>query len=50
MHREDPHRRVREEVARLLEIRGADERLLDELPKRWERFADVALLQRGAVL
>ncbi len=48
MHREDPHRRVREEVARLLEIRGADERLLDELPKRWERFADVALLQRGA--
>lgn len=48
MHREDPHRRLREAVGDLVEQAGADLRLLEALPKRWERFADVALLQRGA--
>ncbi len=48
MHREDPHRRLREAVGALVEQAGAELSLLEALPKRWERFADVALLQRGA--
>ncbi len=48
MHREDPHRRLREAVGSVIEQAGADSSLLEALPKRWEKFADVALLQRGA--
>lgn len=48
MHREDPHGRLREAVGLLVEQAGLDSGLLEALPKRWEKFSDVALLQRGA--
>ncbi len=48
MHREDPHGRLRESVGLVVDQVGVDSSLLEALPKRWERFADVALLQRGA--
>ena len=48
MHGEDPHGRLRESVAQLIQQEGADSSLLETLPKRWERFADVALFQRDS--
>ena len=48
MQRVDPHHRLAEAVGALLEESGASVRLLEELPRRWERFADVALLPRDA--
>jgi len=48
MHEQDPHGRLRESVGQLIQQKGADSSLLDSLPKRWEKFADVALLPRTA--
>ena len=48
MHEQDPHGRLRESVGQLIHQNGADSSLLDSLPKRWEKFADVALLPRTA--
>ena len=48
MNGQNPHRRLRDAVAILLEQQRAPVQLLDELPKRWERFADVALLPQSA--
>ena len=48
MHEQDPHGRLRESVGQLIQQNGADSSLLDSLPKRWEKFADVALLPRTA--
>ncbi len=48
MHEQDPHGRLRESVAQLIQQEGADSSLLETLPKRWERFADVALFQRDS--
>ena len=48
MHEQDPHGRLREFVGQLIQQKGADSSLLDNLPKRWEKFADVALLPRTA--
>ncbi len=48
MHGQDPHGRLRESVAQLIQREGADSSLLETLPKRWERFADVALFQRDS--
>ncbi len=48
MHEQDPHGRLREFVGQLIQQKGADSSLLDTLPKRWEKFADVALLPRTA--
>jgi tRNA wybutosine-synthesizing protein 3 len=48
MQQVDPHHRLAEAVGALLEESGASVRLLEELPRRWERFADVALLPRDA--
>ena len=48
MHEQDPHGRLREFVGQLIQQTGADSSLLDSLPKRWEKFADVALLPRTA--
>ena len=48
MHEQDPHGRLREFVGQLIQHNGADSSLLDSLPKRWEKFADVALLPRTA--
>ena len=48
MHEQDPHGRLREFVGQLIQQNGADSSLLDSLPKRWEKFADVALLPRTA--
>ncbi len=45
MHGQDPHDRLRQSVAQLIQQSGADSSLLDKLPKRWEKFADVALFQ-----
>ena len=39
-----PHATLRETVGRLLSLSGAPLSLLDDLPKRWERLGDVALL------
>ena len=46
MHEQDPHGRLREFVGQLIQQKGADSSLLDNLPRRWEKFADVALLPR----
>ena len=48
MHEQDPHGRLREFVGQLIQQKGADSSLMDNLPKRWEKFADVALLPRTA--
>jgi len=48
MHGQDPHDRLRESVAQLIQLEGADSSLLETLPKRWEKFADVALFQRDS--
>ena len=48
MHGQDPHSRLRESVAQLIQREGADSSLLGTLPRRWERFADVALFQRDS--
>ena len=48
MHEQDPHGRLREFVGQLIQQKGADSSLIDNLPKRWEKFADVALLPRTA--
>jgi tRNA G37 N-methylase Trm5 len=48
MHGQGPHRRLQDAVSILLEQHRAPVHLLDELPKRWERFADVALLPQSA--
>ncbi len=48
MHGQDPHSRLRESVAQLIQREGADSSLLETLPKRWEKFADVALFQRDS--
>ena len=48
MHEQDPHGRLREFVGQLIQQNGADSSLLDSLPKRWEKFANVALLPRTA--
>ena len=48
MHEHDPHVRLRQIVGQLIQQNGADSSLLDSLPKRWEKFADVALLPRTA--
>tara|TARA_Y100000739_G_scaffold202921_1_gene188594 strand:- start:34 stop:918 length:885 start_codon:yes stop_codon:yes gene_type:complete len=48
MREQDPHGRLRESVGQLIQQNGADSSLLDSLPKRWEKFADVALLPRTA--
>ena len=48
MHEQDPHGRLRESVGQLIQQKGADSSLLDFIPKRWEKFADVALLPRTA--
>ncbi len=48
MHEQDPHGRLREFVGQLIQQKGADSSLLDSVPKRWEKFADVALLPRTA--
>ena len=48
MHEQDPHGRLREFVGQLIQQKGADSSLLDSLPKRWEKFADVVLLPRTA--
>ena len=48
MHEQDPHGRLREFVGQLIQQNGADSSLLDSLPKRWEKFANVALLPRKA--
>ena len=48
MHGQGPHRRLQDAVAILLEQQRAPVHLLDKLPKRWERFADVALLPQSA--
>ena len=45
----DPHRRLSRSVQEFLTSVGVPERgHLDDLPKRWEKFSDVALLQRSA--
>ena len=46
MHEQDPHGRLREFVGQLIRQNGADPSLLETLPKRWEKFADVVLLPR----
>ena len=46
MHEQDPHGRLREFVGQLIQQNGADPSLLESLPKRWEKFADVVLLPR----
>ena len=48
MHEQDPHGRLRDFVGQLIQQKGADSSLIDNLPKRWEKFADVALLPRTA--
>lgn len=48
MHEQDPHGRLREFVGQLIQQKGADSSLLDNLPKRWEKFADVVLMPRTA--
>ena len=48
MHVQDPHGRLRQSVAQLIQGRGSDSSLLDKLPKRWEKFSDVALFQRDS--
>ena len=48
MQGQDPHGRLRESVAQLIQQKGADLSLLDALPKRWEKFADVVLFQRDS--
>ena len=46
MHEQDPHGRLSEFVGQLIQQKGADSSLLDNLPKRWEKFADVVLMPR----
>ena len=46
MHEQDPHGRLREFVGQLIQQKGADSSLLDNLPKRWEKFGDVVLMPR----
>lgn len=46
MHEQDPHGRLREFVGQLIQQKGADSYLLDNLPRRWEKFADVVLMPR----
>ena len=48
MHGQDPHDRLRQIVGQLIQQNGADSSLLESLPKRWEKFADVVLLPRNA--
>ena len=48
MHGQNPHGRLRESVGQLIQQKGADSSLLNMLPKRWEKFADVVLLPRDA--
>ena len=48
MHEHDPHDRLRQIVGQLIQQNGADSYLLESLPKRWEKFADVVLLPRNA--
>ena len=48
MHGQNPHGRLRESVGQLIQQKGADSSLLNMLPKRWEKFADVALFQRDS--
>jgi len=48
MHGQDPHDRLRQIVGQLIQQNGADPSLLESLPKRWEKFADVVLLPRNA--
>ena len=48
MHRQDPHGRLRESIAQLIQQESADTSLLEVIPKRWEKFADVALFQHDS--
>ena len=48
MHRQDPHGRLRESIAQLIQQESADTSLLEAIPKRWEKFADVALFQHDS--
>ena len=48
MHRQDPHGRLRESIAKLIQQESADTSLLEAIPKRWEKFADVALFQHDS--
>ena len=48
MREQDPHGRLSEFVGQLIQQNGADSSLLDTLPKRWEKFADVVLMPRTA--
>ena len=48
MHRQDPNGRLRESIAQLIQQESADTSLLEVIPKRWEKFADVALFQHDS--
>ena len=48
MHRQDPHGRLRESISQLIQQESADTSLIEEIPKRWEKFADVALFQHDS--
>ena len=48
MHRQDPHGRLRESISQLIQQESADTSLLEAIPKRWEKFADVALFQHDS--
>ena len=48
MHRQDPHGRLRENIAQLIQQESADTSLIEAIPKRWEKFADVALFQHDS--
>ena len=48
MRRQDPHGRLRESIAQLIQQESADTSLLEVIPKRWEKFADVALFQHDS--
>ena len=48
MHRQDPHGRLRESIAQLIQQESADTSLLEAIPKRLEKFADGALFQHDS--
>ena len=52
MRREDPHLHLRDAMTNFLTSKIVEEdllmKLLDDLPQRWEKFSNVALLQNSA--
>ena len=48
MHGQDPHGRLRESISQLIQQESGDTSLLEAIPKRWEKFADVALFQHDS--